>query len=145
MFTTNQVRAAPVKVSARRAAKNLTRAIVVNSGNANACTGKQGMRDAERMTKITAKVLKLKSSDVLVCSTGRIGVPMPMKNVERGIRACAPLLARSTRAASEVATAIMTSDTRSKQIAIELRIRNKAVRVSGSRKGGGIMPRLRAL
>src|SRR5256714_9771875 len=119
MFTTNQVRAAPVKVSARRATKNLARAIVVNSGNANACTGKQGMRDAERMTKITAKVLKLKSSDVLVCSTGRIGVPMPMKNVERGIRACAPLLRRSTINARQVGEAIMTSDTRRKEIAVE--------------------------
>src|SRR2546421_10098897 len=103
MFTTNQVRAAPVKVSARRATKNLTRGIVVNSGNANACTGKQGVRDAERMTKITAKVLKLKSSDVLVCSTGRIGVPMPMKNVKRGIRACVTLLRRSQINARPVA------------------------------------------
>ena len=139
MFTTNQVRAAPVKVSARRAAKNLTRAIVVNSGNANACTGKQGMRDAERMTKITAKVLKLKSSDVLVCSTGRIGVPMPMKNVERGIRACAPLLRRSTINARQVAEAIMTSDTRRKEIAVEFKIGRSTVRIGGICKGAGMI------
>ncbi|HJX25532.1 MAG TPA: bifunctional ornithine acetyltransferase/N-acetylglutamate synthase, partial [Chthoniobacterales bacterium] len=80
MFTTNQVCAAPVKVSAKRV-KNLARAIVVNSGNANACTGRQGMRDAERMTATTAKFLYIDKDDVLVCSTGRIGIAMPMKNV----------------------------------------------------------------
>src|SRR2546430_5246526 len=139
MFTTNQVRAAPVKVSAPRAAKNLARAIVVNSGNANACTGKQGMRDAARMTKITAKVVKLKSSDVLGCSTGRIGVPMPMKNVERGIRACAPLLRRSTINARQVAEAIMTSDTRRKEIAVEFKIGRSTVRMGGICKGAGMI------
>src|SRR5207237_6314097 len=112
MFTSNQVCAAPVKVSAKRV-KNLARAIVVNSGNANACTGKQGMRDAEKMTQLAARAVaalyerrnqkesavtdrryrRISARDVLVCSTGRIGVAMPMKNVERGIRACAPLLA----------------------------------------------------
>src|SRR6202521_3616602 len=70
MFTTNQVCAAPVKVSAKRV-RNLARAIVVNSGNANACTGRQGIRDAERMTKVAAKALSTNKSGVLVCSTGR--------------------------------------------------------------------------
>src|ERR1700675_37145 len=70
MFTTNQVCAAPVKVSAPRAAKNLARAIVVNSGNANACTGRRGITDAKKMTELAGSVLKLKANDVLVCSTG---------------------------------------------------------------------------
>src|SRR6266513_2299457 len=102
MFTTNQVCAAPVKVSAKRAAGKFARAIVVNSGNANACTGKQGMRDAEKMTQLAARAVaalyerrnqkesavtdrryrRISVRDVLVCSTGRIGVAMPMKNVE---------------------------------------------------------------
>src|SRR5205807_6989723 len=136
MFTTNQVCAAPVKISAKRAAQKSARAIVVNSGNANACTGVRGLRDAETMARITASSVaalyerrknshwatvtdrryKIKESDVLVCSTGRIGVPMPMKNVERGIRACAPLLARSRINARQVAEAIMTTDTRRKEI-----------------------------
>jgi len=90
MFTTNQVCAAPVKISRQRAANKFARAIVVNSGNANACTAGQGMRDARKMTQFAAKMLSLNEHDVLVCSTGRIGVAMPMKNVERGIRACAP-------------------------------------------------------
>ena len=93
MFTTNQVCAAPVKLSASRAAKRFARAIVVNSGNANACTGRRGIADAKRMTETAATALKLRAGDVLICSTGRIGVLMAMKNVKRGIRACAPLLA----------------------------------------------------
>ena len=114
MFTTNQVCAAPVKVSRKVAAKNRARAVVVNSGNANAATGAQGLRDAETMVGMTANALSLSPNQVLVCSTGRIGVPMPMKNVEHGIRQCAPSLARSTSKARQVADAIMTTDTRRK-------------------------------
>ena len=139
MFTTNQVCAAPVKVSAKRAAQKTARAIVVNSGNANACTGRQGMADAKRMTQIAATALKLKESDVLVCSTGRIGVPMPMRNVERGIRACAPLIAGSTTNARHVAEAIMTTDTRRKEIAVEFQIGGSTIRIGGICKGAGMI------
>jgi glutamate N-acetyltransferase/amino-acid N-acetyltransferase len=139
MFTTNQVCAAPVKLSASRAAKRFARAIVVNSGNANACTGRQGIADAKRMTKTAAAVLKLREGDVLVCSTGRIGVLMPMKNVERGIRACAPLLARSETNARQAAEAIMTTDTCRKEIGIELKIGTSTVRIGGICKGAGMI------
>jgi glutamate N-acetyltransferase/amino-acid N-acetyltransferase len=139
MFTTNQVCAAPVKLSAQRAAKRFAQAIVVNSGNANACTGRQGIRDAKRMAEIAGAALKVKASDVLVCSTGRIGVPMPMKNVERGIRACAPLLASSVTGAQRAAEAILTSDTRRKEIAVELRIGKSTVRLGGICKGAGMI------
>jgi glutamate N-acetyltransferase / amino-acid N-acetyltransferase len=170
MFTTNQVCAAPVKVSARRAAKKSARGIVVNSGNANACTGTQGLRDAEKMTQIAADAVaavyssrrssakaddrrkdsvrpavanrryrKITPHDVLVCSTGRIGVPMPMKNVERGIRECAPLLARTTGNARQVAGAIMTTDTRRKEIAVEFKIGKSTVRIGGICKGAGMI------
>lgn len=158
MFTTNRVCAAPVKVSAKCAARNVARAIVVNSGNANACTGVQGMRDAKRMVKITAKALaaidatvidrryrRITPNDVLVCSTGRIGVRMPMKNVERGIDACAPLIGRSTHKAREAAEAILTSDTRRKEVAVELKIDGRLVRIGGIAKGAGmIQPRMAA-
>src|SRR5215471_21539387 len=77
MFTTNQVCAAPVEISRQRAARKVARVIVVNSGNANACTGAPGLRDAEAMTRTAAKALSLNPNQVLVCSTGRIGVPMP--------------------------------------------------------------------
>lgn len=139
MFTTNQVCAAPVKLSAERAAKRFAQAIVVNSGNANACTGRQGFRDAKRMAELAAAALNLKASDVLVCSTGRIGVPMPMKTVERGIRACAPLLARSITGAQGAAEAILTSDTRRKEIAVEFRIRKSTVHIGGVCKGAGMI------
>ena len=139
LFTTNQVCAAPVKLSAQRAAKRFAQAIVVNSGNAIACTGRQGIRDAKRMAEIAGAALKLKASDVLVCSTGRIGVPMPMKNVERGIRACAPLLASSVTGAQRAAEAILTSDTRRKEIAVEFKIGKSKVRIGGICKGAGMI------
>jgi glutamate N-acetyltransferase / amino-acid N-acetyltransferase len=151
MFTTNRVCAAPVKISRQRAARRSARVIVVNSGNANACTGGQGMRDAKAMTRLTASALskldcfKQSSSsgaravDVLVCSTGRIGVPMPMQNVARGIRACAPLVARSTSSARQVAEAIMTTDTRRKEIAVEFNIGTSTIRIGGICKGAGMI------
>jgi len=139
MFTANQVCAAPVKVSRERAKKNFARAIVVNSGNANAATGAEGMKDAKRMTQLAAKALSLNERDLLVCSTGRIGVAMPMKNIERGIRACAPRVARSTSHARKVAEAIMTTDTRRKEIAVEFKIGRSTVRIGGICKGAGMI------
>jgi glutamate N-acetyltransferase/amino-acid N-acetyltransferase len=138
-FTTNQVCAAPVKVSRQRVEKKFARAIVVNSGNANACTGQQGLRDARLMTQLAAKALSLNENDVLVCSTGRIGVSMPMKNVERGIRDCAPRIARSTSNARQVAEAIMTTDTRCKEIAVEFQIGKSTIRIGGVCKGAGMI------
>lgn len=154
-FTTNRVCAAPVKLSAKHASRRTGRAIVVNSGNANACTGDQGMRDARRMAEVTAESLgsvrnrnaagRISPNDVLVCSTGRIGVPMPMKNVERGIRGCAALLERNQRNAGAAAHAIMTSDTRRKEVAVEFSINRVPVRLGGIAKGAGmIQPRMRA-
>ena len=171
MFTTNRVCAAPVKLSAKCAARDSARAIVVNSGNANACTGKQGMQDARRMAKVTADAVSaawrrdaghpacksgttstglsvsglISPNEVLVCSTGRIGLRMPMKNVERGIRACAALLAQSQSKAAETAEAIMTSDTRRKEIAVALEMDGKRVCIGGIAKGAGmIQPRMAA-
>src|SRR6266436_2513533 len=143
LFTTNQVCAAPVNLSAQRAAKHFAQAIVANSGNANACTGPQGIRDAKRMAETAAATLNVKASHVLVCSTGRIGVPMPMENVQRGIRACAPLLARSATNARQAAEAVMTTDTRRKEMAVEFEIGKAMVRIGGICKGAGmIQPRM---
>src|SRR6058998_2832324 len=80
MFTTNQVCAAPVKLCVARVKRGKAQAIVVNSGNANACTGKQGMRDALEMANFTERSLALPKGSVLVGSTGRIGLPLPMGN-----------------------------------------------------------------
>ncbi|MCX6882742.1 MAG: bifunctional glutamate N-acetyltransferase/amino-acid acetyltransferase ArgJ [Verrucomicrobia bacterium] len=139
MFTTSQVCAAPVKVSIKRVAAGCAQAVVVNSGNANACTGRQGMKDAEEMTRATALALGLKAEQVLVCSTGRIGVTLPMANVKRGITAAAALLNPSFENAQQVTEAIMTSDTRPKTVAVEFKIGGKVVRIGGTCKGAGMI------
>jgi glutamate N-acetyltransferase/amino-acid N-acetyltransferase len=139
LFTTSQVCAAPVKVSVPRAGKARAQAIVVNSGNANACTGAQGLRDAVEMSGMVAKLLRLAAEHVLVASTGRIGVPMPMTNVKRGIHEAAALLEGTPAAAQHVAEAIMTSDTRPKEIAVEFKLNGRTVRIGGVCKGAGMI------
>jgi glutamate N-acetyltransferase/amino-acid N-acetyltransferase len=139
LFTTNQVCAAPVKVCIPRVPKGTAQAIVVNSGNANACTGKQGMADALEMTQLVAQELGLKREHVLVGSTGRIGVNMPMENVKRGITDAAWRVNSTAENANHVAEAIMTSDTRPKQIAVSLQIGGKTVTIGGVCKGAGMI------
>ncbi len=139
MFTTNQICAAPVKVCIERVKRRVAQAIVVNSGNANACTGKQGLADAREMTALVAKQFGMREEHVLVGSTGRIGVVMPMANVRRGIIEASRLVNASTTSADAVAEAIMTSDTRRKQIAIEFTLGGKRVRIGGLCKGAGMI------
>src|SRR5262245_5996455 len=139
MFTTNQVCAAPVKVSAMRTMKDRAQAIVANSGNANACTGKRGLRDAGMMTSITAKQLNIPDEDILVCSTGRIGVHLPMANVKAGSLGAAQNLQTSSEAAAHFAEAIMTSDSRPKEVAVELKVDGKTARIGGVCKGAGMI------
>ncbi|MGI8964590.1 MAG: bifunctional glutamate N-acetyltransferase/amino-acid acetyltransferase ArgJ [Limisphaerales bacterium] len=139
MFTTNQVCAAPVKICAMQIKKGNASAIVVNSGNANACTGAQGLRDTKTMAEFAAKKLNLSAKNILVASTGRIGVPLPMVNVKKGISAAAKLLNNSEENAHHVAEAIMTSDTRPKEIAIEFSLGGKKIRIGGVCKGAGMI------
>jgi glutamate N-acetyltransferase / amino-acid N-acetyltransferase len=144
-FTTNQVCAAPVKLCVARVKHGRAQAVVVNSGNANACTGRQGLRDAEAMAELTASALassglnKIPAHDVLVASTGRIGVALPMANVKKGIIEAARLLNAGPGSAHHAAEAIMTSDTRPKEIAVEFQIGGKAVRLGGICKGAGMI------
>ena len=139
MFTTNQICAAPVKVCVPRVKKGIAQAVVVNSGNANACTGRQGINDALDMTKLVAGQLHLPEAHVLVGSTGRIGVNMPMENVRTGIHDALQLLGDEPKHADEAAEAIMTSDTKPKQIAIEFKLGGKKVRIGGICKGAGMI------
>lgn len=139
MFTTNQICAAPVKVCAERVKGGVAQAIVVNSGNANACTGKQGMKDAREMTALLAKQLHIPDEQILVGSTGRIGVNLPMPNVREGILSAAQLLGDEVSCADEAVEAIMTSDTRPKQIGIEFKLDGKTVRIGGMCKGAGMI------
>ena len=140
MFTTNQVCAAPVKVCAERLKKgNLAQVVVVNSGNANACTGKQGMADAREMVSFTEKTLALSAGRALVGSTGRIGVTMPMDNVRAGILEAAMELGTTAAHADHATEAIMTSDTKPKQVAVEFKLGGKTVRIGGICKGAGMI------
>jgi glutamate N-acetyltransferase/amino-acid N-acetyltransferase len=139
MFTTNQVCAAPVKICIERMKRGSAQVVVVNSGNANACTGKQGMADAREMVSFTERALNFPKGSALVGSTGRIGVTMPMDNVRAGIIEAATLLGSEIENADHAAEAIMTSDSRSKQIAIEFLLGGKKVRIGGICKGAGMI------
>ena len=139
MFTTNQVCAAPVKVCVERLKNGTVQVVVVNSGNANACTGKQGMADAREMVSFTERALNFPKGSALVGSTGRIGVTMPMDNIRAGIIEAATLLGSAVENADHAAEAIMTSDSRSKQIAIEFKLGGQAVRIGGICKGAGMI------
>ena len=131
MFTTNQVCAAPVKVCVERMKTGTAQVVVVNSGNANACTGKQGMADAREMVSFTERALNFPKGSALVGSTGRIGVTMPMDNVRAGIIEAATLLGSTVEHADNAVEAIMTSDTKPKQIAVEFELGGKTVRIGG--------------
>ena len=139
MFTTNQICAAPVKLCVEHLQNNSAQAVVVNSGNANACTGPQGLADAREMAALTGQALGLKTTDVLVGSTGRIGVPLPMPNLRNGIAAVAEQLKPTQAAAAQTAEAILTSDTQSKQIAVMFQLGSKTVRLGGIAKGAGMI------
>ena len=135
-FTTNRIQGAPVKVCRERMTGG-KRAIVINSGNANACTGPKGLEDAYRMALLTADQLDLDEEDVLVCSTGVIGVPLPMAKIESGIQAVAAAL--STEGGQDAAKAIMTTDTVDKQIGLEFVVDGKTIRLGGMAKGSGMI------
>jgi len=134
-FTTNKVKAAPVLVSAEHLKAGRNRAVVLNSGNANACTGAQGLKDARAMAAAAAKLLELKPKEVLVCSTGRIGVSMPMDRVRQGIAALQP----SASGSKATAAAIMTSDTFAKEFAVEVKTSKGNFRIGGIAKGAGMI------
>ncbi len=139
MFTTNQVSAAPVHVCIEHLKGRSLHGIVVNSGNANACTGEQGFRDAKRMCQEVGKVLSIDEKKILVASTGRIGLPLPMPQVRRGIRAACSTLAQTREAGDHVSEAILTSDTHMKQYSAEIMIGGKPVRIGAAAKGAGMI------
>jgi len=137
VFTTNRVKAAPVLLTMEHVAGGRARAVIVNSGNANACTGEQGMQDARKMIEETARVLGIEEKEVLVASTGVIGVPMPMERIMSGIAAAAGELSR--QGADAAAEAILTTDTCPKQTAVRLNLGGRTVTVGGMAKGSGMI------
>ncbi len=131
-FTTNNIKAAPVKVNIEKIRSGRGQAIIINSGNANACTGKKGIKDTFDITRLLAQYLKIKSSLVYMCSTGVIGVRLPMKCIMPKIGELVEQLGKSS--IEDVATAIMTTDTFPKIVHKRLKINHKLGRIVGISK-----------
>lgn len=137
VFTTNQIKAAPVQLSAKRVAVGSARAVVINSGNANACTGKRGMDDALKMTSLVGHHLGMPEALILVASTGVIGQYLPMEKITAGIEtACRSL---SVDGGEEASRAILTTDTFAKEFSTTITLGGKAVRIGGMAKGSGMI------
>jgi len=139
VFTQNRVCAAPVKVSRERVPAEGVRGIVVCAGNANACTGRRGLEDARRMAAVAAAEIGCRPEDILVCSTGVIGVPLPMAAVEAGIRKAAARLAGSPQNWESAARAMMTTDTQPKVVSHNLALARGSVNVLGLAKGAAMI------
>jgi glutamate N-acetyltransferase/amino-acid N-acetyltransferase len=136
-FTSNRVKAAPVRLSQQHIRGKDVRAIIANSGNANACTGHTGIEHARRIAACSAAALNIKDRQVLVCSTGRIGVPLPVEKMEAVIARMPQSLQRD--GSLKAARAIMTSDTFPKEVAVEAEIDGMKIRIGGIAKGAGMI------
>tara|TARA_E500000305_G_scaffold52786_3_gene41892 strand:+ start:279050 stop:280237 length:1188 start_codon:yes stop_codon:yes gene_type:complete len=139
VFTKNQVCGAPVKVSRERVPGDSLRAVVINSGNANACTGERGIEDAKWMTGLVAGGLDVAAEDVLVCSTGIIGRFLPRTPLEGGIPAAIEQLGADAESFLNAARGMMTTDTVPKQSTRVVSVGGQEVRVSGVAKGAAMI------
>jgi glutamate N-acetyltransferase/amino-acid N-acetyltransferase len=135
VFTTSAIKSAPVILSQKHLKGQKAQAIVVNSGCANACTGDTGMADAIEMTKLAADKLGLLSRDVLVASTGVIGIPLPMDRIRDGIRRIVP----TKDGGHKLARAMMTTDTFEKEIAVAVESKMGRFTIGGVAKGSGMI------
>ena len=139
-FTKNAVKAAPVLLCAKHLADGGTfHGIVANSGNANACTGPDGLRDANQTAQRAAALLNLKAGVFFVCSTGRIGQPMPMDRLVKGLERAVSEKGRSPAHGRKAADAILTSDTRAKTVTVSFDYDGKRHVVAGIAKGAGMI------
>ena len=139
-FTTNVVKAAPVKWDrAVVESKVKSQAVIVNSGIANACTGEEGIGYCRETAQEAAKILGVDAEGVLVGSTGVIGMQLPMERVCAGIRAMTPQLGHSLEKGEAASKAIMTTDTKNKEAAVEFEIGGKTVTIGGMCKGSGMI------
>ena len=138
VFTTNVVKAAPIHVTKAHLANGRARAVVANSGNANACAP-MGEENAKRMCAAAAKAIGCGAEDVLVCSTGVIGQTLRVNVIEEGMEELASLLEQSGAGSDAAAHAIMTTDTVKKEAAVETTVGGKTVRIGGIAKGSGMI------
>ena len=139
VFTQNRVCAAPVHVCRERLPSDQVRGIVICSGNANACTGDQGMKDARRMAEIVAGQLKCEPSQILVCSTGVIGRMLPMEILERGIPLAATKLTADKTGLNDAAHAILTTDSHIKVFTRTVATSAGEIRLTGFAKGAAMI------
>lgn len=139
LFTTNQIVAAPIKYSKHVVQKGSVRAIVVNSGNANACTGIKGFRDAETMALLTSRHLNIRPDEVIVASTGIIGHHLPMRKIKSGISKSFARMGNTIDNSINIAKAIMTTDINPKHIAVKTKIGGKEVTIGAIAKGSGMI------
>lgn len=139
VFTQNRVCGAPVQVCRERLPRGTARAVVINSGNSNACTGDRGLNDARWMTAAAAEGIGCSAEDVLVCSTGVIGRLLPREKLAAGIPMVAKGLTPGAEGFHRAARGMMTTDTRPKQATRTLQIGGKTVRISGAAKGAAMI------
>ncbi|MFO0911508.1 MAG: bifunctional glutamate N-acetyltransferase/amino-acid acetyltransferase ArgJ [Pirellulales bacterium] len=139
VYTTNRVFAAPVALDRARTPSDQMRAVVVNSGNANACTGEQGDRDALEMTRLTAQACNVPAESVLVMSTGIIGHHLPMEKVAAGISKAAAQLGATPEHLMAAQRGIMTTDTREKMASRTLELAGRTITITGLAKGAGMI------
>jgi glutamate N-acetyltransferase / amino-acid N-acetyltransferase len=135
VFTTSTVRSSTVTVNQERLAKESVRGIIVNAGIANTCVGAQGYKDAQEMTAIAAQKVGASSEEILVCSTGVIGVELPMSLIRAGV----PKIVLSQEGGHQLARAMMTTDTRPKEVALAFEIDGQSVHLGGVAKGSGMI------
>jgi glutamate N-acetyltransferase/amino-acid N-acetyltransferase len=139
MFTTNRVKAASVLVTEEHVKHGIIRAVIANSGNANACTGEAGLAAARRMAQLAADEFAISPREVAVASTGVIGAPLPIAAIENGVEALANSLQGDESGSSAALEAIMTTDKRPKYGAVEVEIDGVPVRIGGIVKGSGMI------
>lgn len=140
VFTSNVVKAAPVLWDKKIVeSRGDTHAVVINSGIANACTGKLGYEYCRETAQEAADALEITLENVLICSTGVIGMQLPVEKLTGGVRMLAKELSESEEAGTEAAKAIMTTDTRNKQVAVSVKLGGKEVTVGGMCKGSGMI------
>lgn len=138
-LTQNKVRAEPIKITEKNLANNRAQVIICNAGNANACTGDQGREGAEAMVRTAAQGLGISEEDVIVASTGIIGVEFPTEDVVEGLKVNIPKLSDELKAGSFVANAILTTDTFAKEGFIEFEHDGTKINLGGVAKGSGMI------
>lgn len=139
VYTKNKVKGAPLTVTKKHLTNKKSQAIIINSGNANTCTGDDGLAKANKMTSLCAKALNIKNDDVLVASTGVIGVPLNIDAIKDGIPSLVTNLSCNNSSAKDACSAIMTTDTVMKQAGVEIEIQGKKITIAAMAKGSGMI------